>query len=210
MNRWNLSAAAVATLVIAVSGHAFAQAPTSAHTSESHVYRFSDFSAVEGGYSRLIRGNDMVAMELASSGLEPEAPYTTWWVVFNTPQGCSEACDLDDIFNPDGTVNLNPAANISMLFADGAMTDADGTISFSAILPVGRVLGELLAGPGLVDPRKAEVHLVIRAHGPLDPNRAYEQLSTFEPHPILGGDCVLCEDVQFAVHLPVNATGNQR
>jgi hypothetical protein len=139
-------------------------------------------------------------MELATSDLVPNAPYTTWWVIFNTPKGCSAQCGEDDIFNPDGTVNLNPDANISILFADGAMSDADGRISFSAILPVGRALGQVIAGPGLIDALKAEVHIVVRAHGPLDANRAYEQLTTFEPHPIIGGDCDLCHDVQFAVH----------
>lgn len=205
-----LSTAAIAAFTLTIAADAFAQASTSAHTTGAAVYRFIDGQAVDGGYSRLIRGNDMAAMEMATGGLEPEAPYTTWWVIFNTPQGCIDACDLGDLFYPDGTLNLNPAANISMLFADGAMTDADGNITFSAILPVGRVLGQLLAGPGLVDPRKAEVHLVVRAHGPLDPTRAYEQLSTFEPHPVLGGTCVPCEDVQFSVHLPVTGRALQR
>lgn len=205
MTRWNLAAAVAVALALGLGGRAVAQTPASGHTTQTKVYRFSDLSSVDGSYSQLIRGNGLVAMELATGGLEPEAPYTTWWVIFNTPEGCIGACDLDDLFFPDGTLNINPNANISMLFADGAMSDADGNISFSAILPVGRALGELLAGPGLVDPRRAEIHLVVRAHGPLDLSRAYEQLSTFEPHPILGGTCVPCEDVQFAMHLPVTA-----
>lgn len=210
MNRWNMAAAIAVALVIGIADNVIAQTPSSAHTSETTAYRFSDFSAVEGSYSQLIRGNGLVTMELTTGGLEPEAPYTTWWVIFNTPAGCSAACDLDDLFNPDGTLNLNPNANISMLFADGAMTDADGNVNFNAVLPVGRALGELLAGPGLVDPRKAEIHIVVRAHGPLDPIRAYEQLSTFEPHPILGGTCVLCEDVQVTIHLPITVRAAQR
>jgi hypothetical protein len=197
-------------LVFAAGAPADAQAPGSAHTTDSGIYRFADFSGVEGAYSRLVRTNAMISMELATGGLEPDAPYTTWWVVFNRPERCYDACDLDDLFNPDGTMNLNPAASISVLFADGAMTDADGNITFNAILPVGRTLGEVIAGPGLLDSRKAEVHIVVRAHGPLDPSRAWVQLTTFEPAPIHGGTCVLCEDVQFAVHLPVTARANQQ
>jgi hypothetical protein len=210
MDRQKLPVAIAVGLVIALAGDVFAQSPSSAHTSETAVYRFSDLSAVDGSYSRLVRGNGIISMELATNGLEPDAPYTTWWVIFNTPEGCYADCDLDDLFNPDGTLNLNPSANISMLFADGAMTDAEGRISFSAILPAARALGEVLVWSGVVDVRKAEVHLVVRAHGPLEPGRAYEQLSTFEPHPILGGTCALCEDVQFTVHLPVTARANQR
>ena len=46
----------------------------------------SDFSSVEGSYSQLSRGNGLVAMELATGGLAPEAPYTAWWVFFNNPE----------------------------------------------------------------------------------------------------------------------------
>jgi hypothetical protein len=204
MSRSHLVVILQLALAGAMGGHASAQAPASAHTSETTVLRLSDFSEVPGTYSRLIRGNNVITMELATSELEPDAPYTTWWVIFNTPRGCSGgACGPDDIFNPDGTVNLNPAANISMLFADGAMSDASGRIIFTAVLPVGSALGEVLAGSTWFDTRKAEVHIVVRGHGPLDPSRAYAQLTTFEPHPVLGGTCVPCEDVQAAVHLPV-------
>lgn len=194
--------AAVVIALAAVAAYVLARSPDPAHNSETSVFRFADMSEVDGASSRLVRSADAVAMEFATSGLEPGAPYTAWWVVFNTPEGCSEACNEDDIFNPDGTLNLNPEANISILFADGAMTDAEGDAGFSAVLPAGRPLGEVVTGPGLSDAGKAEVHVVVRAHGPLDPSRAYAQLSTFEPHPTLGGNCAECRDVQFAVHQP--------
>ena len=93
-------------------------------------------------------------------------------------------------------MSLNTDANISILFADGAMSDANGGASFSAMLEENRATGEVLVGPGMTDARKAEVHLVVRDHGDVDPDRIYEQLSTFEP------DCADCADVQFAVHQP--------
>ncbi|MEX2541357.1 MAG: hypothetical protein WD314_06090 [Trueperaceae bacterium] len=147
----------------------------------------------------LIRTADAVAMELATSGLEPNAPYTIWWVVFNSPAGCSDPCNEDDILADDGTMNLNPDAQISMIFADGAISDATGSASFSALLPSGRTLGQVVAGPGLTNAEGAEVHLVVRYHGPAELARLYDQLSTYDPDPSAGGVCELCSDQQFAV-----------
>ncbi|MEX2535330.1 MAG: hypothetical protein WD273_06970 [Trueperaceae bacterium] len=133
---------------------AFALAEMQENVSSSSVYSFADMSEVDGGSSRLIRSADAVAMELQTVGLESNAPYTVWWVVFNKPENCSDACNGDDLFN--------------------------------------------------VDAMAAELHLVVRSHGPTDLSRLYEQLSTFEPGPVLGGTCEVCQDNHFAVHQPVD------
>ncbi len=168
----------------------------------SSVTRFADMTEVQGAGSTLIRTDAAVSIVLTTSGLEPLAPYTIWWVVFNEPAACLGPCDEDDLFNPDGTMNINEAADISILYADGALSDDAGNAAFSAVLLVGAPLGEVVYGPGLRDAHAAEIHVVVRSHGPLDPERAFAQLSTFEPHPTIGGDCALCADQQFAVHLP--------
>lgn len=181
-----------------------ASAEMNDNVSSSAVYRFTDNSEVEGGFSRSIRFDDAVAMEMQTVGLEPNAPHTVWWVVFNKPEKCSDSCNADDLLAADGTPNLNEEAEIAMLFADGAMSASDGEASFSAVLPVGRQLGEWVLGSGLADAAAAEVHLVVRSHGPIDTSRLYEQLSTYEPGPIMGGTCEVCQDHHFAVHLPAN------
>jgi hypothetical protein len=168
----------------------------------SSVFRFADMTEVQGAGSTLIRTDGAVSVVLTTSGLEPLAPYTIWWVVFNEPAGCLGPCDEDDLFNPDGTMNINEAADISILYADGALTDDVGNAAFSAVLLVGAPLGQVVYGPGIRDAHDAEIHVVVRSHGPLDLGRAFAQLSTFEPHPTIGGDCVPCADQQFAVHLP--------
>jgi hypothetical protein len=170
--------------------------------SSSSVMRFADLTAVDGAQSTLIRTADAVSVVLTTSDLEPLAPYTIWWVVFNEPTGCLGACDEDDLFNPDGTMNINDAADISILYADGALTDDAGRAAFSGVLLAGAPLGEVVYGPGLRDGLTAEIHVVVRSHGPLDLDRAYVQLSTFEPHPTIGGACEVCADQQFAMHLP--------
>jgi hypothetical protein len=197
--RTSLAGLALALAVVLALG---ANASAQDGTTTSSVMRFSDSGVVEDALSTLIRSDGAVSVVLTTGGLEPLAPYTIWWVVFNEPSGCLGACDEDDLFNPDGTMNINEAADISILFADGALTDGDGRAAFSGVLLVGSPLGEVVYGPGLRDAHAAEIHIVVRSHGPLDTGRALEQLSTFEPHPTIGGDCVLCADQHFAVHLP--------
>jgi hypothetical protein len=194
---WLTSIATVLVVLIALGASAQGQV----QVSTSSVLRFADFGTVEGARSTLVHGDGFVAATLTTSGLTADAPYTLWWVVFNQPEGCLGACDLDDLFFPDGTMNVNPAADIAILFADGTITDELGNAAFSAVLHEGQPLGEVVLGAGLRDAAYTEVPLVVRAHGPLDPERALQQLTTFEPHPTIGGDCVACYDEQFAIHL---------
>lgn len=186
---------AVFVAVIALASTSLAQ-----HLSETTVFNYADAIEIEDTYSQLFRSENAVAMELRTSGLMPNAPYTIWWVVFNNPGACSDACDGNDIFAEDGAMSLNEAAEISILFADGAMSDAKGNGNFSAVLTQDRPFGQVLAGPGLTATQDAEIHLVVRAHGALIPELAYEQLSQ-------GSACEDCykKDVQFAIHLPSGA-----
>jgi len=126
-------AAAVSALLVPL---AHAQQQTLHNTSS--VYRFTDFGAVDGATSTLIHGSDDVAVTLTTEGLAPDAPYTLWWVVFNE------------------------AADISILFADGTLTDAAGRAAFSGVLYVDRPLGEVVLGHGLRDASTSEVHVVVR------------------------------------------------
>lgn len=185
-----LALAGVLAFVVAQNG-----SPDSDRSSTA-VHRFADASEIPGTSSQLIRSNGVVAMELNTYELRPGAPYTVWWVVFNSPLGCSGECGEDDIFAADGTMSLNPDANISILFADGAVADAEGNASFSALLEENRASGEVLAGPGLTDAAAAEIHLVVRDHGDLQLADSYAQLTTFQP------ECSACADVQFTVHKP--------
>jgi hypothetical protein len=200
------SLTAIVAVAITLIGSAASQSPELAVVQSSSVHAFADMGVVEGSTSSLTRFESAVAMELRTSGLEASAPYTVWWVVFNSPEGCSEACGEDDIFNADGSLNLNPDATISILWADGGLTDGDGAAAFSGVLPVGDAPGQIVVGDGLLDAARAEVHLVVRAHGDLDLDRAYEQLHTFEAHPAIGGPCDACFDVQFAVYAPTQVS----
>jgi hypothetical protein len=173
----------------------------SARSTTSPVYSFADSSVK--GTSTLVRNENGISATLHTSGLEANAAYTIWWVVFNLPENCSAPCNLDDLFiNGDPALGMNwtaiDAAQISLLWAAGHVTGSNGTGNFGASLAKGRVTGELLFGPGLIDARTAEIHLVARTHGSPIPGLIKEQIHTF------GGGCEInyCEDQQYSIHLP--------
>ncbi|MCI0461474.1 MAG: hypothetical protein L0Z62_31370 [Gemmataceae bacterium] len=131
------------------------------------------------GESTLLRTDHGVGIHLNTSGLLPGV-YTAWWAVFNTPgQG-------------PPTVG----------FATSHVVGPSGTASFAAHLNEGEtLLGHPLSGGSLVDARTAEIHLVIRYHGPADPGRLDEQLHSFEPGLDTDAD-PNTRNVQVTIHPP--------
>jgi hypothetical protein len=134
-------------------------------------------------------------------------------VIFNDPSMCSDPCGENDIFVFEGdeiSIGENgPVPNMetievtqnSVVGATGIVVGDSGEGQFSALLGVADMPGAFW-GPSLLNPMGAEVHLVLRTHGQIDPASFDEQISTF-----MGG-CAAefpnepCADIQFAVHLP--------
>jgi hypothetical protein len=93
-------------------------------------------------------------------------------VVWNTPEGCAEPfqCAEGDLFNPE--------AGLAIGFAGGGIVDQAGDpFRVKGDLEVGTALegfpypefsaaGLALTETTLVDSRHAEIHLVVRSHGP--------------------------------------------
>jgi hypothetical protein len=183
-----------------------------------NVYTFArEPEQVEGAKSALLRRSETVDLYLNTQELIPGNVYTVWWVIFNNPDGCSAPCGEDDVFILDDEGNvLGPneegreAAAISVLWATGVEVGNDGVGNFQATLEEGSLPGQILFGGGLMDGKaqEAEIHNVVRDHGPADPVILDAQAYTF------GGGCnnappgtgapgsYTCADVQFAVHLP--------
>jgi hypothetical protein len=204
----------IAALVVAIS--VFAQSGESGEpsvtTTTVHHFDLANPAEVEGAFARLVRYDNGVTTVISTDELAAGEVYTLWWVVFNEPENCNGACDADDIFiiengeiprDADGNRAMNmdalAAANISVQHAAGGYSQ-DGSLHTSASLGIGDVPGIVL-GPGLLDPYKAEIHLVVRTHGPKVDEAFADQISTF------GGGCepmdaAPCDDVQFAVFLP--------
>ena len=182
----------------------------------SSTYRMTDASSVIGDSSTLARSKDRIAATLQTSDLQEGNAYTMWWVIFNNPEECEHpvpgitSCGEGDVFGePFGETPVQ----VSVQFAAGNIVSQIGTISLGADLNVGELPtqpGQLVFGPGLIDAKKAEVHLVVRDHGPYIPGMVEAQLTTF------GGACTTatdptgtgplgpneCADVQFAAHVP--------
>jgi hypothetical protein len=123
----------------------------------SPVVLFSDHSVVVGE-STVMRTENGITAHLTATGLAPGV-YTFWMKV-----------DVPGV----GTV----AGRLA-----GHVVGQDGILDFSAHVSVGEVLSghpTFASGP-LQDPLHATITLVVRAHGPADPGRIYEQTHTFEP-----------------------------
>lgn len=214
---------AVAISAAAVMVGALGAAPASGATSVSRapVVAFQAAGAVGGGvlepgtayppttrgFATLKRGRDWMQVNIQTSNL-PVGAYTLWWVVFDTPAGCSDTCGEDDLFNP--------AANVSVFWATGGVVPESGVGNFRARHRVGDDLGvpgtQHILGDGSIDPSRAEVHNIIKYHGPAsqDPETLHAQITT------LLGSCddganavdlgapfgVQCFDPQAVAHLP--------
>ena len=116
------------------------------------------------GSSDLVRTVDNISMNIDTTDLLIGA-YTVWWVIFNNPAGCSDGeCGENDVLPP----LVNPEAEVSVLLATGGMVGPDRSGHFSARLGVGKdaAPGQVLWGDGVTDPMDAEVHIIVRYHGP--------------------------------------------
>lgn len=170
---------------------------TSASANEERVISVAearDFvsGAHVGGASTLVRSKDTIHMTFSTQGLESGAVYTAWWVIFNRPDQCSGGmCGSDDL--ADNRV----ATQASLMWASGSIVGQDGIGNFEATLGKEQSSGEIIYGPGLLNTRQAEVHVVLRSHGLPMPGFVYDQLSTLKG----GCDINMCGNHQMVMHV---------
>ena len=162
-------------------------------TSIQPLITFSDRAVIPAGGSTLVRNGEGVYMSLHSAGLSPGTAVTAWWVFFNNPKRCATSpCSVADLSNPD--------VESSLVNATGRVVGADGTADFGAFKAVGDTTGAF-TGPGLLNSKKTEIHLVVRTHGPAildNPDLLRQQLSMFN------GGCPpnTCANIQVSIHQP--------
>jgi hypothetical protein len=170
---------------------------------------------VAGSVSSIVRTDTGVSITVGTSGLMPGHTYTIWWVIFNDPSLCfdgpadgSFACGMGDLLLMGG------AAEGTLAYASGNVVGRSGKGNFGASLQDGDTSGVIDGGDGLTNPRGAEIHLVVRDHGPKNPEWMPDQIHTFGggcdqndpgyPPPLVGegvaGDFA-CFDPQFTVHV---------
>lgn len=175
-----------------------------------------DGPMAEGTESTLVRMEHGLYAMINTTGLEPGDAVTLWWVIFNKPENCSNGqCGVDDVFLVDETgatlkddvgaprsnVTGRAVTEVSQLSGPGTIVDEGGRAKILARLPVGDS-NETQFGSGLLYPMTADVHLILRTHGPAVPSVVREQLTTE------WGGCPEswpkdpCRNVQIAVHTP--------
>lgn len=210
--RWGLGLALLAALALATLAvpTGAAQAAT-AGDSTSPVLTMPPPQPSVVGSSTLVRTDSGLSATLKTTGLRPGHVVTLWWVVFNDPNRCEAGipgmsrCGPDDAHAGRG--------GVSPIHAAGRIVDEDGTADYGAHTRIGET-SRALAGPGLVNPRGAEVILVLKSHGPKLPHLVSDQLRTFAggcadqsdaprgaPPELVGepgpNDCA---EIQFSVH----------
>jgi len=125
------------------------------------------FEPIPQSSSTLTRTANGVTATLTTSGLAPDTAHTMWWLVFNNPEACTggeQGTELQCL--PPGDIG-DPAVDASVFGGAGQVTDLYGRATFSAHAFTGEDNGlTLSSGPGIVDPFKAEIHLIIQDHGP--------------------------------------------
>ncbi len=165
------------------------------HTT-SNVHWLSDLTEVEGGSATLVRHNNGVSYTLHTNGLTSGDAVTNWWIVFNNPDACTNPipaigslCGFDDLGNPDVAG--------SVLFAAGHVVGNGEHANWAGSLAVGDTGGALF-GPGLTNTDGAEIHIVVRTHGPMIPELVSGQISSVD----VACDVNACQDLQAAAFVP--------
>ncbi len=178
-----LLALSFSSLAVASDDFAFHQFFPADPMPESVIGGPIDESEIE-----LERIDQGIVIAAETSGLTPDYAYTVWALIFNDPSACEEGCDLQDM-GADGFSALWTGV--------GVIANEDGEAEFESIMFEGEPAGEVLMGPGLANAQGAEIHLILRSHGPAafdDSELLNDQLTT------IGGGCDIfpCEDVQYA------------
>lgn len=207
--RWGIVGAFVAG-TLAVGGVTLAGAGGASTTDTQNLVDFHTGAPLTGE-SHLTRTADSVLVVVEAEGLVPGDVHTLWWVVFNNPDGCSAPCGEDDIFLPNGDLNVPGvmAAEIGIGNASGNIAKADGTIELGGHLAQGDteagnghqiLFAAGLAGDSLLTaaPADAEVHVIVQSHGKARGGpELLEQLSYVD------ANCTPdCADLQAAIHTP--------
>ena len=162
------------TLIFGGLSVATASGPAQRYTTVvEDITDLDNITPIPGSSARLVTNDHGATLQVNTSGLTPGHAVTVWWVVFNYPENCTGGeCGLDDAFPPPG----NTDAGASVSFAAGHVIGEDGQGNYGAHIAVG---GD--AAPwefGLLHPRTAEYHFVLRDHGPALPGLVHEQIST--------------------------------
>ena len=168
------------------------------------------------GTSTLHRTNNGITVNYKSSGLTPGYAYTLWIVIWNSPENCTTPNQCND-----GDFAIADQVEVEVLYGGGHVVGGNGKGNFSAHLNENDVSGsinDLFGLPpagGLQSGNSlgAEVHFVLRSHGPKIPGLVNEQIGGYlggctdpfaiAPFTEIPDEVGECGDIEFALHAPV-------
>ncbi len=192
-------------LLIVIVGLAFAAVTPalagSSETGTSGVFSIgpghSFVAWVPGADSTFVRTSKGISVSLQTSSLPAGHAVTMWALIFNNPSACAGACD-----ESSGDLNI-PGVNGSVQHLAGHVVGTHG--SFAGHLTLGDA-AHTARGPGLLDPFGAEIHLIVRDHGVLNPDGVLGSLTDAFITDQFNNDSprfcnVACSDIQKSVHL---------
>lgn len=189
---------------------------TELETRSVHVQTSPVLDPINGmaviGEAQLKRQARGITAKYRTDGLIPGHTYTLWWVIWNKPENCIAypgPCDAPDFAIADEVA-------VEVMYAAGRKANGKGEAVLTAHLNRDNASGTindlfgLSSYGGLHDPYAAEVHLVLRSHGPAIPGQLDDQISSY-----LGGCTVFlpdftevpdeegeCADLHFAIFQP--------
>ncbi len=187
-------------------------------TDKSTVDIFNAITGEISGQSTLHRSKNGLTVNYHSTDLMPGHAYTLWWVIWNSPGDCAtpNQCADSDFFNP--------AVNVDVLYGAGHVVGESGIGNFSARLKAGDLSKSIYELQGLPQPYgvqvgntfAAEVHMVLRSHGPAVPGLVDDQINSytggcpddglfygFPPFTEIPDEVGECGDFEFSIHSPV-------
>jgi len=185
MKRLSIVITSTLVLLAMLSGLVAASGPSAS----SPVRWLSTFMEVPGSSASLVSNENGATATLHTSEL-PEGTYTTWWLIWNNPDKCENPnpvlvgtqCTLADKGNSE--------VGYSVVYGTGHVVGSNGVGNFGSQLKKDD-LTKVRRGDGLTNPMGAEIHVVVRYHGELEPEIVPEEIHTF------GGGCP-CSNIQAA------------
>ena len=129
--------------------------------------------AIDGSRVMLERSAAGAAMILETSELKPGHAITVWFVAIQSPENCeSNPC------SPMEAMGMVDKMNSVATNAGGTVVGSDGHIRVQGFLPVGAVAGNFY-DTTFTAPETSEYHIVVHDHGPLIPELAADQITSF-------------------------------
>ena len=172
---------------------------------------------VTTGSSTLHRTNNGITVNYKTTGLTPGYAYTLWIVIWNNPENCTTPNQCYD-----GDFAIADQVGVEVLYGGGHVVGGNGKGNFSAHLKEGDVSGSINTLFGLPpagglqsgNSLGAEVHFVLRSHGPKIPGMVNEQIGGYlggctdpfaiPPFTEIPDEVGECGDIEFAIHAPVS------